>query len=63
MHVFKTVKGDTKTDILCAIIQHNVHVVFNRKNMQGVSNSTKVKNKQNKKYITNLVFTALENAF
>ena len=62
MHVFKTVKGDTKTDISCAIIQHNVHVVFNRKNMQGVSNSTKVKNKQNKKYITNLVFTALENA-
>ena len=35
MHVFKTVKGVTKTDILCAIIQHNVHVVFNRKNMQG----------------------------
>ena len=34
MHVFKTVKGDTKTDILYAIIQHNVHVVFNRKNMQ-----------------------------
>ena len=62
MHVFKTVKGDTKTDILCAIIQHNVHVVFNRKNMQGCFNSTKVKNKQNKKYITNLVFTALENA-
>ena len=36
MHVFKTVKGVTKTDILCAIIQHNVHVIFNiRKNMQG----------------------------
>ena len=34
MHVFKTVKGVTKTDILCAIIQHNVHVVFNRKNIQ-----------------------------
>ena len=28
MHVFKTVKGDTKTDMLCAIIQHNVRVVF-----------------------------------
>ena len=28
---------------------------------KDVSNSTKVKNKQNKKYITNLVFTALEN--
>ena len=62
MHVFKTVKGVTKTDILCAIIQHNVHVVFNRKLVcKDVSNSTKVKNKQNKKYITNLVFTALEN--
>ena len=24
MHVFKTVEGVTKTDILCAIIQHNV---------------------------------------
>ena len=35
MHVFKTVKGVTKTvDILCAIIKHNVHVVFNRKNTQ-----------------------------
>ena len=56
MHVFKTVKGDTKTDMLCAIIQHNVHVVFNRKNMQGC-----FKLDQNKKYITNLVFTALEN--
>ena len=62
MHVFKTVKGDTKTDILCAIIQHNVHVVFNKKICKDVLNSIKVKNKQNKKYITNLVFTALENA-
>ena len=35
MRVFMTVKGGTKTDILCAIIQHNVHVVFNSKNMQG----------------------------
>ena len=56
MHVFKTVKGVTKTDILCAIIQHNVHVVFNRKNMQGCFKLDKTK-----KYITNLVFTALEN--
>ena len=33
MHVFKTVKGVTKTDILCAIIQHNVatDVVVSRK--------------------------------
>ena len=61
MHVFKTVKGVTKTDILCAIIKHNVHLVFNRKICKDVSNSTKVKNTQNKKYITNLVFTALEN--
>ena len=46
MHVFKTVKGVTKTDMLCAIIKHNVHVVFNKKNMQGCfkldeSNSTR----------------------
>ena len=34
MHVFKTVKGVTKTDILCAIIKHNAHVVFYRKNKQ-----------------------------
>ena len=27
MHVFKTVKGVTKTDI-CAIIQHNVEKMF-----------------------------------
>ena len=48
MHVLKTVKGATKTDILCAIIKHNVHVVFNKKICKDVSNSTKVKNKQNK---------------
>ena len=34
MHVFTTVKGVTKTDMLCAVIQHNVHVVFYRQNMQ-----------------------------
>ena len=28
MHVLKTVKGVTKTDILCAIIKHNAHLVF-----------------------------------
>ena len=60
MHVLKTVKGVTKTDILCAIIQHNVHVVFNTKNTQGCFKLDESK-KQNKKYITNLVFTALEN--
>ena len=27
MHAFKTVKGVTKTDILCAIIQHKLHNV------------------------------------
>ena len=37
MHVLKTVKGVTKTDTLCAIIKHNVHVVVNSKNMQGCS--------------------------
>ena len=25
MHVFTTVKGVTKTDILCAVIEHNAH--------------------------------------
>ena len=54
MHVFKT-------DILCAIIKHNVHVVFNRKTMQGCFKLDESENKQNKKYITNLVFMALEN--
>ena len=34
MHVFTTVKSVTETDILCAVIQHNAHVVFYRKNMQ-----------------------------
>ena len=34
MHVFTTVEGVPKTDISCAVIQHNAHVVFYRKNMQ-----------------------------
>ena len=41
MHVLKTVKGVTKTDILCAIIKHNVHVVFNRKIYKDVSTRRK----------------------
>ena len=43
MHVFTTVKGVTKTDILCAVIEHNAHV---ERICKHVSNSTKVgKNK------------------
>ena len=34
MHVFKTVKGVTKTDILCAVLEHNVHVAFYGKSIQ-----------------------------
>ena len=48
MDVFTTVKSVTKTDILCAVIQHNAHVVFYRKNMKHVSNSTKVRKKNQK---------------
>ena len=58
MHVFTTVKGVTKTDILCAVIEHNTHA---ERICKRVSNSKKVEKKQNKKYITYLAFTALEN--
>ena len=58
MYVFTTVKGVTKTDILCAVIKHNSHVETICKH---VSNLTKVEKKQNKKYMTYLAFTALEN--
>ena len=44
MHVFKTVKGVTKTDILCAIIKHNAHVVFYKKNVQTWPEMTDVIN-------------------
>ena len=46
------IKGVTKTDILCAVIEHNAHV---ERICKHVSNSTKVEKKQNKKYITYLV--------
>ena len=52
MYVFTTVKGVTKTDILCAVIEHSSHVETICKH---VSNLTKVEKKQNKKFITNLV--------
>ena len=63
MHVFKTVKGVTKTDILCAIIQHNVATcsLLTEKICKDVWNTTEVKINKIKNYITNLVFTALEN--
>ena len=51
MHVFTTVKGVTKTDILCAVIEHNAH---EERICKHVSKSTKVEKKQNKKYITYL---------
>ena len=54
MHVFKTVKSVTKTDISYAINEHNVYVVFYRTNMQE-------KKTQNNKHITYLAFTALKN--
>ena len=39
MHVLKTVKGVTKTDILCAVTEHNTHV---ERICKHVSNSTKM---------------------
>ena len=52
MHVFTTVKGVTKTDILCAVIEHNMQTCFKLD-----ENGTK----QTKKYTTYLAFTTLEN--
>ena len=40
MHVYTAVKGATKTDILCAVIEHNTHA---ERICKHVSNSTKVK--------------------
>ena len=55
IHVFKTVKGVTKNDILGAVIEHNAHVVFYRKNiMQICFKLGEGGKKQNKKYITYL---------
>ena len=45
MHVFTTVKGVTKTDILCAVIEHNAHV---ERICKHVSNSTKVEKNKTK---------------
>ena len=57
MHVFTTVKGVTKTDILCAVIEH----MYSRQNMQTCFKLDENGTKQNKKYTTYLAFTALEN--
>ena len=46
MHVFTTVKGVAKTDILCAVIEHNSHVETICKH---VSNLTKVEKKAKQK--------------
>ena len=58
MQVFTTVKGVTKTDILCVVIEHTTHA---ERICKHVSNSTKVEKNKTKKYITYLAFTALEN--
>ena len=47
MHVFTTVKGVAKTDILCAVIEHNPHVETICKH---VSNLTKVEKKHTKEF-------------
>ena len=54
MDVFTTVKGVTKTDILCAVIQHNAHVVFYRKNMQTCFKLDEGKKKKTKQKTHNL---------
>ena len=46
MHVFTTVKGVIKTDILCAVIEHNTHA---ERIYKHVSNSTKVEKNKTKK--------------
>ena len=43
MHVFTTIKGVTKTDILFAVLEHNAHVEGICKH---VPNSMKVEKKQ-----------------
>ena len=58
-YVYTTVKGITKTDILCAVIEHNAHTVRCRKNMQTCFKLDEGGKKQNKKYTTYLAFTAL----
>ena len=45
MHVFTTIKGVTKTDILYAVLEHNAHVEGICKH---VSNSTKVEKNKTK---------------
>ena len=60
MHVYKTVKDITKTDILGSIIQRIAHVIFYRKNMQACFKLDEGEKKQNKKHITYLAFTTLE---
>ena len=44
-YVYTTVKGITKTDILCAVIEHNAHV---ERICKHVSNSTKVEKNKTK---------------
>ena len=48
MHVFTTVKGVTKTDILFAVIEHNAQICTCRKNMQTCFKLDEGGKKQNK---------------
>ena len=45
MHVFTTVKGVAKTDILCAVIEHNAYV---ERTCKHVSNMTKMEKNKTK---------------
>ena len=45
MHVFTKVKGVTKSDILCAVIEHNAHL---ERICKHVSNLTKVEKNKTK---------------
>ena len=45
IHVFTTIKGVTKTDILCAVVEHNAYVEGICKH---VSNSTKAEKNKTK---------------
>ena len=57
MHVFTTVKGVTKTDILCAVIEHNAQ----QKEYANMFQTRRKWNKTKQKIQTYLAFTALEN--
>ena len=45
MYIFTTIKGVTKTDILCAVIEHNAHV---DRRCKHISSLTKVEKNKTK---------------